>query len=221
MSLQDKAVGLWEETFKAEITASLILKDALKPFIEPVSDVYECGIEVVTLPSGIHNHIHLKMAALFLKRALSDLRGVWHLLSTGYTSQAGSLAAALTPGDFKARWNELYSAYEWLCKIKHPTLASVSHDASSTKLDEETYVVAAIPDLRTEDLPNKFTILAIIVARLHSAIRSFALEAGCGGEDSRVIKWSARLNSIIPNSMKAMKTINGLRLPFVLTAKHD
>jgi hypothetical protein len=78
---------------------------------------YELAVEAPTLPSrrvpsDMPVPSDMTVAALFLKRALSDLRAVWLLLQTGYTSQAAAVAASL--------WeNSLASA----CVCGHPSRA--------------------------------------------------------------------------------------------------
>lgn len=88
--------GLWNYTVEMEITASHKLKEVILPYEKPLQDLYECGVEVVTLKSvrSPNSNEDLRMAALFLKRCLTDLRAIWRLLNIGYTSQAASIAAA-------------------------------------------------------------------------------------------------------------------------------
>jgi hypothetical protein len=53
------------------------------------------GIEVVTLKKKVSEISDgMKVGGMFLKRCLTDLRTIWSLLQTGYTSQAGCIAAA-------------------------------------------------------------------------------------------------------------------------------
>ncbi len=66
-----------------------------------------------------------------------------------------------------------YAAYKWLCKIKHPTLISAMHDASSTRIDSKGYVVIPLPDVRPEDIGNKIMIIEISLIKLFFAIKHF------------------------------------------------
>ena len=207
-------------------------------------------------------------AALFLKRALNDLRGVWILTQTGYTSQAASVAAALfehalaatcltgstsrvselqanKSGDlpwgtqalskmlarrweqeareegkpfdqdeYEKAWREVYSGYKWLCKIKHPTLGSVAHDAFAASGSSDEYVVMAAPDVRDEDLVVKATVLMICISRVYEAIRQFARALDC---DESVQYWrdfEARLDAAHSGAIEAYKALAQQPLPF-------
>lgn len=86
--------GLWNALSGLELTSSPEIAKMLKPFVEPITDCYECGVEAPTLDCKREKTKDIIVAALFLKRSLNDLRAAWNLLLLGYTSQAGSVAAA-------------------------------------------------------------------------------------------------------------------------------
>jgi len=86
--------GLWKALSALELAESPKIAEMLQPFLSPVTDCYECGVEVATLSCRHDRTKDVSVAALFLKRSLNDLRAVWNLLLLGYTSQAGSVAAA-------------------------------------------------------------------------------------------------------------------------------
>lgn len=86
--------GLWNALSPLELVSSPKIAEMLKPFVRPITDCYECGVEVPTLPCKHETTKDIGVAALFLKRSLNDLRATWNLLLLGYTSQAGSVAAA-------------------------------------------------------------------------------------------------------------------------------
>lgn len=253
-----------------EFSANLTISEMLAPYNKPIENCYECGVEVPTLPCKRSKEIDLLLSALFLKRSLTDLRAIWLLLLQGYTSQAGSIAAATfenalmssciagdlgraeklsksetgespwkvvdlckimakqseieakiinkpySQANFEIEWMELYGSYKWLCKIKHPTIPSTLHDAFAASVKSEEYVVMAVPDLRPDDLPNKFTILSITISRIHAAIRNFAFSCELNYEDDRVQKWLQGFNSIIPASIEAYKSLGDLQLPFTI-----
>jgi len=67
-----------------------------------------------------------------------------------------------------------YISYKWLCRLKHPTLASAFHDASSTRINEDSYSVLPIPDSREEDLSHKVMIAEICITKLFFAIKEIA-----------------------------------------------
>jgi hypothetical protein len=71
-------------------------------------------------------------------------------------------------------WREVYGAYQWLCKVKHPTLRSAIYDSGGTKVGDDAYVVMAAPDIREDDLVVKATIATISISRMLAATNSFA-----------------------------------------------
>jgi len=88
--------GLWEALGEAESAASALLLGRLKPFREPVRDCYEAGVQSqCLLPCARRSTTDLRVAALYLKRVLMDLRATWLLCIRGYTSQAAAVAASL------------------------------------------------------------------------------------------------------------------------------
>ena len=87
--------GLWARMESIEANATVIISKHLQDFAEPFKNAYEAGVIVPNLKPAISPELNLQCSALFLKRALSDLRGVWVLLIRGYTSQAASVAASL------------------------------------------------------------------------------------------------------------------------------
>jgi hypothetical protein len=226
----------------------------LEPFVRPITDCYECGVEVPTLPCKNETTKDIGVAALFLKRSLNDLRATWNLLILGYTSQAGSVAAAAFENALaisciagsisraeqflqsksglpwfvadlcrmqasKTRegahyWEALYSQYEWLCKVKHPTIPSALHDALSVSLTGSEYIVMGAPDTRIEDLPSKAFILSVTILRVIEAIRSFALARRLDFEKPNAVSWQNRLDSIVTNLDTAVDPVMKMPLPF-------
>lgn len=75
--------------------------------------------------------------------------------------------------EYELLWREIYSAYKWLCKIKHPTLKSATHEIGSTFFEGEGYVIMAAPNVSEEDISVKSTILTISFTRLLEAIESY------------------------------------------------
>lgn len=88
--------GFWAALSRIERSSRYKLSSKLAPFERPIRNCYECGVQVVTLPPERTHDLASRAAALFLKRILNDLRTVWLLVCTGYTSQAASVAAALS-----------------------------------------------------------------------------------------------------------------------------
>lgn len=246
--------GLWNALSGLELASSPEIAEMLKPFLQPITDCYECGVEVPTLPCRRETTKDINVAALFLKRLLNDLRATWDLALLGYTSQAGSVAAAAFENalaisciagnisraeqflksktglpwsvaklcrmharrttEDENYWKVLYSQYEWLCKVKHPTIPSALHDAFSVSLTGAEYIVMAAPDTRMEDLPSKAFILSVTILKVTEAIDGFALARQLDFEKSNVSSWQERLDSIRTNLDKAVTPLLKMPLPF-------
>lgn len=86
---------LWDTLASLEISATNLHQELLKPYCSALKKIYAAGIQAPTLNSSRSNEPDLRCAALFLKRSLNDLRAAWLLISSGYTSQAASVAASL------------------------------------------------------------------------------------------------------------------------------
>lgn len=266
--------GFWKACYQMEISATVNLNEVLKPFEDPMKNLYECGIEVATLKRKTTEISEgMKIGGIFLKRCLTDLRAIWSLLQIGYTSQAGCIAAAafenalvveaisnndekakkimendsgdspwtvvnlcklhadqakeeaeilgkdFTDKEYEITWMQLYSAYKWLCKIKHPTIPSALHDIGASSFNKEEYVIMAVPDIRGEDISTKYIILTIVINRIRSAIRNFAFGSGVDINDHGVKEWLLRFNSIITDAMNVYSSREIGELPFSITDK--
>jgi hypothetical protein len=262
---------LWDGLDSLEIAAKELVSLTLDPFKHSIRSIYLAGITAPTLPGTKKNNVDLELAALFLKRALSDFRGVWLLITLGYTSQAASVGASLyenslavvalagnpenamkllrkssgnlpwTPkklsqiavklssensnstgqvedqNNYQRAWRQVYAGYKWLCQIKHPTMPSVKHDADSTSVRPEEYVVMAIPDTRLEDYPVKVTIINIAIARMIEAIRSFIEATGCETRDPKYREISNNLNTAYQEVLDANDQLDISDLPFTIS----
>jgi len=156
MTIKDSR-GLWDALATLELSSAPKIAKALKPFSRPVTDCYECGVEVPTLSGKHKNTADLRVAGLFLKRVLNDLRATWDLLLLGYTSQAGSVAAAAFENTLiiscvagnvpraEKFLNRKYGDSPWsvaeLCKMYTRQLkgASKKSGRTSADLEDETY----------------------------------------------------------------------------------
>lgn len=83
----------WGVLDDKERSALKELKGALAPFEKIIKTVYECGTNVIFLKNQNIDKEDIRLAALFLKRCLADLRVIWNLISMGYGSQAGAIMA--------------------------------------------------------------------------------------------------------------------------------
>lgn len=87
--------GVWERLDKIEFGTIERFGGLLADFSLVFKDAYDVGYLVPTLRPARLPVLDLSFAKLFLKRVLNDLRVVWLLLLSGYTSQAASVAASL------------------------------------------------------------------------------------------------------------------------------
>ena len=78
-----------------EAAAEARLQSELEPFEDAMRGSYEAGVQAPTLPGSRQRDPDMIAAAPFLKRTLTDLRGVWLLLRRGYTAQGAAVAASL------------------------------------------------------------------------------------------------------------------------------
>jgi hypothetical protein len=92
---ESPADGAWLRLDSLEHAASTKLSEQLRPFEGPFQDTYEAGIIAPVLRAEALKETDVRCAALHFKRVLNDLRCVWLLLRSGYTSQAASIAASL------------------------------------------------------------------------------------------------------------------------------
>lgn len=116
--------------------------------------------------------------------------------------------------DYESAWREIYSGYKWLCKIKHPTVMSAVHDASSTSLRSDEYVVMAAPDIRPEDIAVKATILTIAINRVYGAIRSFSLALECDTTTPEYNIFVEQMKDVTTGVQAAYKKLTTQELPF-------
>lgn len=89
------ADGSWERLDGLEARARELVPVQLQPFEEAFRLSYESGVIVPVLRANGNAIIDVRCGALFFKRVLNDLRGVYLLLQSGYTSQAAAVAASL------------------------------------------------------------------------------------------------------------------------------
>jgi hypothetical protein len=103
----------------------------------------------------------------------------------------------LPPSERQRTQDVYYTGYRYLCKIKHPTLPSLLHDAEVIpsllrkagvpENFEHFFFLTSVPNLRREDLPVKRTILIISAGHLSIGITHFADACGL---DKKSDKWS-------------------------------
>jgi hypothetical protein len=87
--------GWWQSMSDHEYFAGKRLASLLREFDIAFGACVEAGMEVPMLAKQEKGSLRLPICALYLKRMLNDVRGVWVMMRLGYTSQAGSIAASL------------------------------------------------------------------------------------------------------------------------------
>ena len=116
---------------------------------------------------------------------------------------------------------ELYAAYKWLCKVKHPTLRSLTHDAGATAIfDTRDYAVMATPDFRAEDLPVKALVLTIAISRTLESAQRFVKASQPDESHERFTAFRDRADSAQRSLTAAYKEATG-RKPLPFTLKTD
>ena len=111
---------------------------------------------------------------------------------------------------------EAYCGYKYLCKIKHPTLRSVGHDAGVTVVDAgaDEFVVVAVPDLRPEDLPQKALVLLMSITRVYQAVYQFQRAAEADPATPEYADFLIRVKGIVEHTVGAAKAVGSAPLPF-------
>lgn len=87
--------GLWDSNDSMERSATISLHGLLGKFEDLFRKCYEAGVQAPTLPCKRNKGRDISISALFLKRVLVDLRGIWLLMRVGYTSPASAVGASL------------------------------------------------------------------------------------------------------------------------------
>jgi hypothetical protein len=88
------------------------------------------------------------------------------------------------------------------------------HDASAASVTEGEYVVMAAPDVRSDDLVVKATILAIAISRVHAAVRHFAIALECDASSAEYMNFSMRMDGVLRETKEAYKAVATQPLPF-------
>jgi len=91
----NKTFSFWEALENAEIKAEDLIHHQLSSFTDPFVNCYEAGVRAPFLPLRRYGALDLRVAGLFLKRTLTDLRVIWLLCIRGYTGQAMTVASSL------------------------------------------------------------------------------------------------------------------------------
>jgi hypothetical protein len=138
------------------------------------------------------------------------------LLAERIRKESNNAGVKYTEEEYQLTWRQIYGGYKWLCKIKHPTYRSAAHDAGSASVKKGKYVIMAAPDIRTEDLPTKSTIISIGIGRLHDAIQSFALGRDCNTSGRAYLDFSGRMKRVLDEAKQAYLSIANQPLPFTI-----
>jgi hypothetical protein len=175
------------------------------------ASLYENTLAATCLAGDLTN------ARKFQKSGRGDLpwspQQLAKMLARRWQKEAHSVGKQFDQEEYQRAWREIYSAYKWLCKIKHPTLRSAGHDALAASVKDGEYVIMAAPDLRPEDFPVKATILTIAVNRVREAIRSFTLALECDDSHSVCKEFKSRMTEVL-SGLKTAYEVPMRPLPF-------
>ncbi|MCI0560701.1 MAG: hypothetical protein MN733_19625 [Nitrososphaera sp.] len=138
------------------------------------------------------------------------------MLAKQWQAEAVKSGNLFDKNEYEKAWREVYAAYKWLCKIKHPTLRSALHDSFAASVKDGEYVIMAAPDLRAEDLPVKATILVISISRVREAIRCFAIALNCDSSSPDYEDFRIRMVEILPETREAYSQTMTQPLPFII-----
>lgn len=88
--------SLWSALTAAEIGAGVTLSSDLKSINSLYETIFNFATRLPTLTKDKEKYTDSsRISALFIKRALNDLRSVWNLLTLGYTTQAATVASSM------------------------------------------------------------------------------------------------------------------------------
>ncbi|HAX98374.1 MAG TPA: hypothetical protein DCY12_05685 [Candidatus Atribacteria bacterium] len=117
--------------------------------------------------------------------------------------------------NYELAWREKYAVYKFFCKIKHPTISSVSSDAIGTSLKRNEFVVMASPDLLNENISIKAIILTSCISDIFLATKRMIIGIHCDESTQDYKDCVGRLNNVISETIKAYKKIvSEYDLPF-------
>ena len=109
-----------------------------------------------------------------------------------------------------------YFSYRWLCKMKHPTIPALLHEASGTKVDSRTFVIMALPNANEADRTLKGLILTHVVLEAKAAIHAFA-DAGVPVMSSPAyLNFAERMARVTPQLSLAFHEVCTEPPPFLL-----
>lgn len=126
--------------------------------------------------------------------------------------------AATTPQERELMAERVHGAYTLLCKIKHPTMASVGFDTGGT-WNGEHWSVEAAPDARPEAASLSAWVFSVCIARMLGARYAFAEKAIATGTKK---PWEGQFWHQLTSTAAqhdALKSKHGGPLPFGLSTK--
>lgn len=91
---------MWDSLARIELMQNPFHLKFIDIFGDMVKQCYCCGVAIPFIQAGEDKSIGMRVPGLFLKRVLTDYRCIYNLLITGYTSQAGTVAASVFENAF-------------------------------------------------------------------------------------------------------------------------
>ena len=129
---------------------------------------------------------------------------------------AGQRGETYTDEKHRSAGEVTYFNYQWLCKMKHPTIPALLHEASGTRVDKGTFVVMALPNVHKADRTLKGLILTHVVLEAKAAVCAFADAAAPGTASTAYLDFAGRIAQVTPQLSLAFHEVCAEPPPFLL-----
>lgn len=156
-------------------------------------------------------------ALRFQEDTFADKRfGAWKLAeAVARLIPAGTLPAMPPKEEIEHSARQMYSGYQMLCQLKHPTYRALRHTSSSTVSGDGELGLMAFPNTRDDDAELKKLVIVIAHGVLDSALLYFAVALKIDETSAVWDEWlSARDESYCV--IQAHFTPAEVRLPFTI-----
>ncbi|HHQ6569820.1 TPA: hypothetical protein ACSTJX_004735 [Serratia fonticola] len=114
---------------------------------------------------------------------------------------------------YNSAWRLSYHNYKLLCKMKHPTIQQLKEEAKNTKLPNGQFVVVPKPFELNNNMPVSHMIMIIIISRLFSAAKCFAMSVNLPVDDQNNIEFFNLCNEVYELLLKNIENSDIKSLP--------
>lgn len=98
--------------------------------------------------------------------------------------------------EYKKAWELCYHNYKLLCKMKHPTIQQLKEEVKNTSIDNGQFVVVPKPFEMSFNTPVFEIIMIIMISRLFSAAKCFAMALNLPAEDDSNVEFLTLCNEV-------------------------